>query len=275
MAGVLGKGMFVARLSCALIGAAMLVFVAASSRADTIPTHGGGPHLDPFILGPVAAGAVGPAANGTTGEIILAGTASVPWSSPYTAPATDAINDPTAIWHWEMELDFLGINGVIPTSVNGSPFVPVTYGAGTDLRLDVHQMDLGGSGTTGIPGVVLGSPAAWGGCDILGSGETGSVCKNLVNHTGGSVAWGVSVTESPGALGTTVTPLHGPPTPWYASRDNHNTILVEQLPNGSLSIRSVPEPNTALLLGLGLVVLAATGRTGSGARTDVALHRAF
>ena len=171
----------VAALSCLLA----LLALASPSRADFVPTHGAlGPHLDPFVGGLPAAGAVGPPAAGGPGEIVPPGVPGVVWALPLTLPAADAVPDPVATWHWESEIDVLGLAGPVPVSFNGAVPVIITFGPGSDVYYHANQSDLAGSV---YPTVT--------------AGEVGPVWKQLVNLTPFVVAWGTSVTEDPGTLG--------------------------------------------------------------------------
>lgn len=221
---------------------AMAAFVSLSAftRADFVPTHGLGPHLDPFGPGPVAAGAVGPLAAGGPGEIVPPFVPGVPWAAPFTAPAADAILDPLAIWHWESEFDILGLVGIVPVSFNGAAPVPIMFGPGSDLYYHANQADLAGSV---FPFVV--------------SGEVGPVWKQLVNLTPFAVAWGTSVAEELGTLGfREALALQTPPgilPPLAPIFVGSNVIeLSFDLPSGTLFFTEVvPEPSTGCLLALG------------------------
>ena len=201
-----------------------------SAQADVLPTHGANVHWDPFGPGAVAAGA----GCGTSGQIVPPMTVSAP--CPLGA---DVANAPGQPWHWEIELDFLGLAGVFPVQVNGGPFVPTPFGPGTDIVLDVHQSDLANS-------------FLFGRLCLPGAGETsqqGGVCKQLINLTQIPIAWGTSVTED-GALAP-------PPPP--AMRKGH-TVVVSRTANGGIVIRTVPSPASGALLALGLAVAVWTSR---------------
>jgi len=243
-----GSGGMMPGRRCGVVGCVMfaaVVGLAASARADFVPTHGVGPHLDPFVAGPVAAGAVGPAAAGGPGEIVPAATPGVPWAIPLTAPAADAIFDPLAIWHWESEIDIIGLVGIVPVSFNGATPVPITMGPGSDIYYHANQADLAGSV---FPGVV--------------SGEIGPVWKQLVNLTPFPVAWGTSVTEEIGTLGfrealeLQVPPGTLPPlTPIFG---DSNVIELSYDPlSGTLFFSEVvvPEPTTISLVVAGATAL--------------------
>lgn len=161
-----------------------LLTLSPPARADFVPTHGFGPHLDPFVGGPVALGAVGPPAAGGPGEVVPPFISGVAWAIPFTAPATDVMLAPAATWHWESEIDVPGLVGPVPVSFNGGVPVVVVFGPGSDLYYHANQPDLAGSV---FPLVVYG--------------EVGPVWKQLVNLTPFPVAWGTSVSEDVGTLG--------------------------------------------------------------------------
>jgi len=238
--------------------AAILFVASAAVYADVIPTHANGPYLDPFIAGAVAGGRYGPPADGTPGELVAPFSAAVPWSVGFTSPAYDGISDTAAIWHWEYEVDIIDLTGKILTSIDGSPYELLTYDIGTDIIIDVHQKDLAGSGTTGATSAF----APYGQCDILGNAETGSVCKSLLNLTSSVIAWGTSVTEAPGVLGTFVAPQHGE-TPYMTNIDVHNTVRIEELSDGRINIKTVsaiPIPSAVWLFSSGLLSLILMAR---------------
>ncbi len=134
--------------------------------------------------GPVALGAVGPAAAGGPGELVPPFISGVAWAAPFTVPAMDVMPAPAATWHWESEIDIPALAGPVPVSFNGGVPVLVVFGPGSDLYYHANQPDLAGSI---FPLVVYG--------------ETGPVWKQLVNLTPFPVAWGTSVTEDVGTLG--------------------------------------------------------------------------
>ena len=211
------------------------------SHADFVATHGFGPHLDPFVPGPVALGVAGPLAAGGPGEIVPAGLAGVPWATPLTAPAADAIADPLAIWHWESEIDVVGLLGPVPVSFNGATPVIVTFGPGSDLYYHANQPDLAGSI---FPFVV--------------AGEIGPVWKQLVNLTPYAVAWGTSVSEDFGTLGyREALALQTPPgtLPALAPIYGYSNIIELSFDplSGTLGFTEivVPEPTSGWLLAVG------------------------
>lgn len=237
-----------------------VLLLALPASADVLPTHGMGPHLDPFITGWLPPTAVGPAANGTTGELVLPFTASTPWSPAFTSPAYDNINTGEPDWHWEAEFDFIGLSGVIPVSFFGAAPVPVIFGPGIDIYIDIHQQDLGGSPVLPFSWM-WGASAAWGACGV-GFGETGSVCKQLVNHTLAPIAWGTSVTETGEIIAGAnkiVELLHNEETLYFwESNPNHNTLRFSMDPTSggfALDEMDIPEPASVAMAGLGLCAL--------------------
>jgi hypothetical protein len=211
------------------------------AHADFVPTHGFGPHLDPFVPGPVAAGVVGPLAAGGPGEIVPPFAPGVPWAVPFTAPAADAIADPLAIWHWESEIDVPALVGLVPVSFNGAAPVLITFGPGSDLYYHANQPDLAGSI---FPFVV--------------AGEIGPVWKQLVNLTPFPVAWGTSVGEDLGMLGyreaveLQVSPGILPPLAPIFGYSNIIELSFDPL-SGTLGFTEiiVPEPTSGWLLVVG------------------------
>lgn len=239
------------RFACAACPSVVFLAIMAAcfslprhAHADFVATHGLGPHLDPFGPGPVAAGAVGPAAAGGPGEIVPPGLAGVPWAIPFTALATDTIPDPLAIWHWETEVDILALAGLVPVSFNGAVPVIITFGPGSDIYYHANQPDLAGSI---FPFVV--------------AGETGPVWKQLVNLTPFPVAWGTSVTEDLGTLGyREALELQVPPgtLPPLASIFGYGNIIELSFDplSGTLGFTEVvvPEPTSGGLLAVGAAV---------------------
>ena len=252
------------RICLAVLAALLLLTVPA--LADFLPTHGLGPHLNPFAFGWVPSGIVGPAANGSDSELILPFSASVPWSPLYTAPATDAIdsNGPDLDWHWESEYDFLGLAGFIPVSFFGRAPVPVLFGPGIDIYIDIHQFDLGNSAVL-PPGTLYNVPAQWGFCGV-GFGEVGSVCKQTVNLTSLYIAWGTSVTETPdeivaGEDKVVILAQTGQRLTFSEANTNHNILQFSgDATNGFSLTEDIPEPASPALVGLGLIVLGLAGR---------------
>lgn len=234
-----------------------LLLLAFPARADFVPTHGAGPHLNPFIPGWLPPATVGPAANGKDGELVLPMTASTPWSPAFTNPAND--NLVAGIWNWEIELDFLGLVGVVPVSFFGSAPVPVTFGPGIDIYIDIHQQDMGGSPVLPV-GAMYGATAQWGGCGA-GFGELGSVCKQLVNLTPIFVAWGVSVTENdpppPPEFDKIVRLVQTEQTLSFSEADTRHNLLLLRPYDGGFAIDedNIPEPASLALAGLGLCAL--------------------
>lgn len=246
------------------------------AHADGVPTGGAGPHLDPFINGPVADGEVGLAACGTPGEIVPPFRASVPWSlNAGCPPFTDNIFNSGIGWRWEIELDFIGINGRFETFIN-SVRTFVNYGPGVDIFLLGFQPDLGNS--VPIPSVIspespLGSVICSPG-GIPANGETGTVCKQLISFAPFSIAWGTSVTE--GALATPIASLSNGLNglamfPNDPSADDINFSFSELASN--IVVRSeddtisidltskleIPEPSTILsLITIGGIALSAS-----------------
>jgi hypothetical protein len=251
------------RAAFMVIGGAALTACALSSstvRADILPTppHAGfAVHLDPFIGGAVALGAVGLPACGTPGEIVPAFTLGTPWNSTTCpTPGVDLVASPDP-WHWEIELDILGLVGLVPTSILGAPFVPVAYGPGSDIYIDIIQSDLADSFVA--PGVILGFG---GGFCFPGAAEVstvGDVCKQLLNLTPLAVAWGTSVTEGPVDIN------HGGFVNGPA-----NVLAVRQIidATGALQIvitkeNPVPAPASLALLAVALLLASGSQRRGN------------
>ncbi len=126
------------------------------ARADDLPTHGMFIHLDPYI-------SPGWFPLGVFNALVSPGTMQVELGD-------DTVDSPS-LWHWENQLDFVGLVGQISVSVGGLPPEIVTFGPGPDIYIEVHQFDF---------------PA-----------ETGVFTKTLTNAPESTVdvAWGVSVTE--------------------------------------------------------------------------------
>lgn len=140
--------------ACAL---AMLTLGPANpARADDLPTHGMFIHLDPFI-------SPGWFPLGVFNALVAPG-------AMHIEPGFDSVASPS-LWHWENQLDFVGLVGQVSVSVAGLPPEIVTFGPGPDIYIEIHQFDF---------------PA-----------ELGPFTKSLTNAPESTVdvAWGVSVTE--------------------------------------------------------------------------------
>lgn len=233
----------------------VVAFLALSARADILPTSPGVVHLDPFIGGPVAAGAFGPAACGTPGELVAPGPG-VPWSAA-TCPTPGVDGFVGGLWIWQSEIDLDPLGGLPPVvlvSVFGGPILPVATGPGSEIFISIWQFDANVAAVPPLGGLCPG-PA--------GLEVGGSVCKQLLNLTPGVVAWGTSVTELPAGgaeqprkvyslKGSTAEFSVSPLSTWHnqlsISADRSGVFHMEEL--------NVPEPATWLLLGVGMIWMA-------------------
>lgn len=254
-----------------------LVMVMVLLALPFTPAHGDaitGAHLDPFFTpGPVAAGAVGPAAAGTPGEIVPAGMAGVPWSIAFTAPAADALFLLAAPWIWIEEFDFIGVTGLVPVFFPG--FIPgavlIPFGPGSDFIMYTVQLDDGGEFVVPFssPLPTTTGTGLFEGCVPPAlAGEIGSVCKQLVNFLTSPIAWGTAVDEAvalPGGLGPfggIVPGGGGPPIPFPFNptfpQNPQKIVRPVIMQNGQIAIivgAPIPEPGTLFLLCAGLGTL--------------------
>lgn len=157
-------------------------FFSSAGYADTLPAfpHSGppysGPYLDPFSSAQM--------------ETVLPYSIGAIWWGA-TQDALFNVNQP---WHWEAEFDINpGTSGTLALRIPGLPVIFGKLGPGPDLYIDLEQPDLGNSFQMFINHPVLGS----GNFCLPSLGEQGSVCKQMVNLTPFTIAWGTAVTEGP------------------------------------------------------------------------------